>query len=182
VVKKSATGSTAKSVAAARLLDSMVQRRVRLIEASIQKSKTPMSARISRPSALLLFLSTLRRRFIAAMRFRLESSPPSACSGTWAVTLNVIGTMLALTLSVGIVKSTMRSCAEQPSMFHRGKNENQLAGRGRRNAGEIGLAVRRRRMSLERFFRAGRFMGGIVGRFMKSLGGSMAFAMSSLAW
>jgi HAE1 family hydrophobic/amphiphilic exporter-1 len=85
-------------------------------------------------------------------------------------------TMLALTLSVGIVIDDAIVVLENIYRFIEEKHEDpyQAAINGTR---EIGLAVLATTLSLVAIFVPVGFMGGIVGRFMKSFGLTMAFAI-----
>src|SRR5450432_1415626 len=90
-------------------------------------------------------------------------------------TLNMM-TMLALTLSVGIVIDDAIVVLENIYRFIEEKHDDQFkaAVEGTR---EIGLAVLATTLSLVAIFVPVGFMGGIVGRFMKSFGLTMAFAI-----
>ena len=90
-------------------------------------------------------------------------------------TLNML-TMLALTLSVGIVIDDAIVVLENIYRFIEEKNMHpfEAAIEGTK---EIGLAVLATTLSLVAIFVPVGFMGGIVGRFMKSFGLTMAFAI-----
>jgi hydrophobic/amphiphilic exporter-1 (mainly G- bacteria), HAE1 family len=90
-------------------------------------------------------------------------------------TLNSM-TMLALTLAVGIVIDDAIVVLENIYRFieEKGMPPMQAAVEATR---EIGLAVMATTLSLVAIFVPVAFMGGIVGRFMKSFGLTMAFAM-----
>src|SRR6185436_17048363 len=90
-------------------------------------------------------------------------------------TLNSL-TMLALTLSVGIVIDDAIVVLENIYRFIEEKHENQFQA-AVDATGEIGLAVLATTLSLVAIFVPVGFMGGIVGRFMKSFGLTMAFAI-----
>src|SRR5207247_3743606 len=84
--------------------------------------------------------------------------------------------MLALTLSVGIVIDDASVVLENIYRFIEEKHENQFEAAVEATQ-EIGLAVLATTLSLVAIFVPVAFMGGIVGRFMKSFGLTMAFAI-----
>src|SRR5450432_3181619 len=90
-------------------------------------------------------------------------------------TLNMM-TMLALTLSVGIVIDDAIVVLENIYRFIEEKHDDQFKAAVDATA-EIGLAVLATTLSLVAIFVPVGFMGGIVGRFMKSFGLTMAFAI-----
>jgi HAE1 family hydrophobic/amphiphilic exporter-1 len=124
---------------------------------------------------VLLFLGNLRSTVIAAI------SIPTSIIATFALlwymnfTLNML-TMLALTLSVGIVIDDAIVVLENVYRFieEKGMPPIQAAIEGTR---EIGLAVLATTMSLVAIFAPVGFMSGMVGRFMRSFGLTMAFAV-----
>ena len=124
---------------------------------------------------VLLFLGNLRSTIIAAI------SIPTSIVATFALlwymnfTLNML-TMLALTLSVGIVIDDAIVVLENIYRFieEKGMPPIQAAIEGTR---EIGLAVLATTMSLVAIFAPVGFMSGMVGRFMRSFGLTMAFAV-----
>jgi HAE1 family hydrophobic/amphiphilic exporter-1 len=124
---------------------------------------------------VLLFLGNLRSTVIAAI------SIPTSIVATFALlwymnfTLNML-TMLALTLSVGIVIDDAIVVLENIYRFieEKGMSPIQAAIEGTR---EIGLAVLATTMSLVAIFAPVGFMSGMVGRFMRSFGLTMAFAV-----
>ena len=85
-------------------------------------------------------------------------------------------TMLALTLSVGIVIDDAIVVLENIYRFIEEKHEDQFKAAVEATK-EIGLAVLATTLSLVAIFVPVGFMGGIVGRFMKSFGLTMAFAI-----
>ncbi len=124
---------------------------------------------------VLLFLGNVRSTLIAAIAI------PASIVGTfglmWAqgFTLNSI-TLLALALSVGIVIDDAIVVLENIFRFIDEKGETPV------NAAihatkEIGLAVMATTMSLIAVFLPVAFMAGIVGRFLKSFGLTMSFAI-----
>src|SRR4030095_4868658 len=90
-------------------------------------------------------------------------------------TLNLM-TMLALTLSVGIVIDDAIVVLENIYRFIEEKHEDQFKAAIDATE-EIGLAVLATTLSLVAIFVPVGFMGGIVGKFMKSFGLTMAFAI-----
>jgi HAE1 family hydrophobic/amphiphilic exporter-1 len=90
-------------------------------------------------------------------------------------TLNMM-TMLALTLSVGIVIDDAIVVLENIYRYIEEKHEDKFKAAEHATA-EIGLAVLATTLSLVAIFVPVGFMGGIVGRFMKSFGLTMAFAI-----
>ena len=124
---------------------------------------------------VLLFLGNLRSTIIAAI------SIPTSIVATFALiwymgfTLNSL-TMLALTLSVGIVIDDAIVVLENIYRFieEKGMSPVQAAIEGTR---EIGLAVMATTLSLVAIFVPVGFMSGMVGRFMSSFGLTMAFAV-----
>ena len=124
---------------------------------------------------VLIFLGNLRSTIIAAI------SIPTSIIATFALvwymgfTLNML-TMLALTLAVGIVIDDAIVVLENIYRFieEKGMPPMQAAVEGTR---EIGLAVMATTLSLVAIFAPVGFMAGMVGRFMKSFGLTMAFAV-----
>jgi HAE1 family hydrophobic/amphiphilic exporter-1 len=124
---------------------------------------------------VLLFLGNLRSTLIAAI------SIPTSIVATFALvwymgfTLNML-TMLALTLSVGIVIDDAIVVLENIYRFieEKGMSPVEAAIHGTR---EIGLAVMATTLSLVAIFVPVGFMTGMVGRFLKSFGLTMAFAV-----
>jgi HAE1 family hydrophobic/amphiphilic exporter-1 len=124
---------------------------------------------------VLLFLGNLRSTIIAAI------SIPTSIVATFGLiwymgfTLNML-TMLALTLSVGIVIDDAIVVLENIYRFieEKGMPPMQAAVEATQ---EIGLAVLATTLSLVAIFVPVAFMSGMVGRFMKSFGLTMAFAI-----
>jgi HAE1 family hydrophobic/amphiphilic exporter-1 len=124
---------------------------------------------------VLLFLGNLRSTVIAAI------SIPTSIIATFALvwymgfTLNML-TMLALTLAVGIVIDDAIVVLENIYRFieEKGMPPMRAAVEGTR---EIGLAVMATTLSLVAIFAPVGFMSGMVGRFMRSFGLTMAFAV-----
>ncbi len=125
---------------------------------------------------VLLFLGNFRSTVIAAI------SIPTSIIATFALiwymgfTLNML-TMLALTLAVGIVIDDAIVVLENIYRFieEKGMSPMQAAVEGTK---EIGLAVMATTMSLIAIFAPVGFMSGMVGRFLKSFGLTMAFAVA----
>src|SRR6188508_2907348 len=124
---------------------------------------------------VLLFLGNFRSTVIAAV------SIPTSIVATFALvwymgfTLNML-TMLALTLSVGIVIDDAIVVLENIFRFieEQGMPPMQAAVEATQ---EIGLAVMATTLSLVAIFAPVGFMSGMVGRFMASFGLTMAFAV-----
>jgi HAE1 family hydrophobic/amphiphilic exporter-1 len=122
-----------------------------------------------------LFLGNVRSTIIAAI------SIPTSIIATFALiwymgfTLNML-TMLALTLSVGIVIDDAIVVLENIFRFieEKGMPPRQAAIEATR---EIGLAVLATTFSLVAIFAPVGFMSGMVGRFMASFGLTMSFAV-----
>jgi HAE1 family hydrophobic/amphiphilic exporter-1 len=124
---------------------------------------------------VLLFLMNLRSTIIAAIA--IPTSIVATFGLVWYMdfSLNML-TMLALTLSVGIVIDDAIVVLENIYRFIEEKHQDpfEAAIEGTK---EIGLAVLATTLSLVAIFVPVGFMGGIVGRFMKSFGLTMAFAI-----
>jgi len=124
---------------------------------------------------VLLFLGNLRSTIIAAIAIPTSIIATFGLIWYMGFTLNML-TMLALTLSVGIVIDDAIVVLENIYRFieEKGMSPMEAAIEGTR---EIGLAVLATTLSLVAIFVPVGFMGGIVGRFMKSFGLTMAFAI-----
>src|SRR5215204_1044389 len=124
---------------------------------------------------VLLFLGNLRSTVIAAISIPTSNVATFALLWYMNFTLNML-TMLALTLSVGIVIDDAIVVLENIYRFieEKGMSPIQAAIEGTR---EIGLAVLATTMSLVAIFAPVGFMSGMVGRFMTSFGLTMAFAI-----
>src|SRR5580765_2379392 len=124
---------------------------------------------------VLVFLWNWRSTLIAAIAI------PTSIIATFGLiwyedfTLNSM-TMLALTLAVGIVIDDAIVVLENIYRFveEKGMNPYEAAVEATK---EIGLAVLATTLSLVAIFVPVGFMGGIVGRFMKSFGLTMSFAI-----
>src|SRR5688572_4852136 len=122
-----------------------------------------------------LFLGNFRSTMIAAIS--IPTSIVATFSLVWYMgfTLNML-TMLALTLSVGIVIDDAIVVLENIFRFieEKGMPPMQAAVEATK---EIGLAVMATTLSLVAIFAPVGFMSGMVGRFMQSFGLTMAFAV-----
>jgi HAE1 family hydrophobic/amphiphilic exporter-1 len=124
---------------------------------------------------VLLFLTNIRSTVISAIAIPTSIIATFGLIWYMGFTLNLM-TMLALTLSVGIVIDDAIVVLENIYRFIEEKHEDQF--RAAIDATqEIGLAVLATTLSLVAIFVPVGFMGGIVGRFMKSFGLTMAFAI-----
>ncbi|MFO0645941.1 MAG: efflux RND transporter permease subunit [Polyangiales bacterium] len=124
---------------------------------------------------VLLFLWNGRSTLIAALAIPTSIVATFALIKAMGLTLNII-TLLALTLAVGIVIDDAIVVLENIFRFidEKGMAPRRAAILATR---EIGLAVLATTMSLIAVFLPVAFMGGIVGRFMKSFGFTMSFAI-----
>jgi len=124
---------------------------------------------------VLLFLTNWRSTLISAIA--IPTSIVATFGLIWYMdfTLNSL-TMLALTLSVGIVIDDAIVVLENIFRFIEEKHESPREAAVHATK-EIGLAVLATTLSLVAIFVPVGFMGGIVGRFMKSFGLTMAFAI-----
>jgi HAE1 family hydrophobic/amphiphilic exporter-1 len=154
----------------------IVRNQAEFIEASISSLEEHLVVGSLLASlVVLLFLGNLRSTVIAAV------SIPTSIIATFGLvwymgfTLNML-TMLALTLSVGIVIDDAIVVLENIYRFieEKGMPPMQAAVEGTR---EIGLAVMATTLSLVAIFVPVAFMSGMVGRFMQSFGLTMAFAV-----
>src|SRR3954462_6733650 len=124
---------------------------------------------------VLLFLTNLRSTIIAAIAIPTSIIATFGLVWYMGFTLNMM-TMLALTLSVGIVIDDAIVVLKNIYRFIEEKHEDQFRAAVDATQ-EIGLAVLATTLSLVAIFVPVGFMGGIVGRFMKSFGLTMAFAI-----
>jgi HAE1 family hydrophobic/amphiphilic exporter-1 len=125
---------------------------------------------------VLLFLWNGRSTLIAALAIPTSIVSTFGLIKAMGLTLNVI-TLLALTLAVGIVIDDAIVVLENIFRFidEKGMNPRKAAILATR---EIGLAVLATTLSLIAVFLPVAFMGGIVGRFMRSFGFTMSFAIA----
>jgi len=124
---------------------------------------------------VLLFLWNLRSTIISAIAIPTSIIATFGLVWYMGFTLNLM-TMLALTLSVGIVIDDAIVVLENIYRFIEEKHDDQFHAAVEATQ-EIGLAVLATTLSLVAIFVPVGFMGGIVGRFMKSFGLTMAFAI-----
>jgi HAE1 family hydrophobic/amphiphilic exporter-1 len=124
---------------------------------------------------VLLFLNNLRSTIIAAIAIPTSIIATFGLIWYMGFTLNLM-TMLALTLSVGIVIDDAIVVLENIYRFIEEKHDDQFHAAVEATE-EIGLAVLATTLSLVAIFVPVAFMGGIVGMFMKSFGLTMAFAI-----
>jgi len=124
---------------------------------------------------VLLFLTNLRSTMISAIAIPTSIIATFGLIWFMGFTLNSM-TMLALTLSVGIVIDDAIVVLENIYRFIEEKHDDQMHAAVDATQ-EIGLAVLATTLSLVAIFVPVGFMGGIVGRFMKSFGLTMAFAI-----
>ena len=146
------------------------------IEASIHTVKEHLIlGSILAALVVAFFLWNLRSTLIAAIA--IPTSIVSTFGLIWyeGFTLNSM-TMLALTLSVGIVIDDAIVVIENIYRFIEEKGQAPMKAAVEATR-EIGLAVLATTLSLVAIFLPMGFMGGIVGRFMQSFGLTMAFAV-----
>ncbi len=124
---------------------------------------------------VMVFLTNLRSTIISAIAIPTSIVATFGLIWYMGFTLNMM-TMLALTLSVGIVIDDAIVVLENIYRFIEEKHDNQYQA-AIDGTKEIGLAVLATTLSLVAIFVPVGFMGGIVGRFMKSFGLTMAFAI-----
>jgi HAE1 family hydrophobic/amphiphilic exporter-1 len=124
---------------------------------------------------VLLFLTNLRSTLISAVAIPTSIIASFTLMRVMGFTLNNM-TLLGITLAVGIVIDDAIVVLENIYRFieEKGEDRFQAAIDGTK---EIGLAVLATTLSLATIFVPVAFMGGIVGRFMKSFGLTMAFAI-----
>jgi HAE1 family hydrophobic/amphiphilic exporter-1 len=125
---------------------------------------------------VLLFLRDVRATIIAAIAIPTSLISTFTFLNAFGLTLNIV-TLLALALVVGIVIDDAIVVLENIYRFIREKKMPpfQAAIEATR---EVGGAVTSTTMSLIAVFLPLAFMGGIVGRFMRSFGYTMAFAIA----
>jgi hydrophobic/amphiphilic exporter-1 (mainly G- bacteria), HAE1 family len=128
-------------------------------------------------AALVVFVFLMNVRSTVISAIAIPTSIIATFGLVWYMgfTLNLM-TMLALTLSVGIVIDDAIVVLENIYRFIEEKHEDQFKAAIDATE-EIGLAVLATTLSLVAIFVPVGFMGGIVGRFMKSFGLTMAFAI-----
>jgi len=124
---------------------------------------------------VFVFLMNVRSTLISAIAIPTSIIATFGLIWYMGFTLNLM-TMLALTLSVGIVIDDAIVVLENIYRFIEEKHDDQFHAAVDATR-EIGLAVLATTLSLVAIFVPVGFMGGIVGRFMKSFGLTMAFAI-----
>jgi len=125
---------------------------------------------------VLLFLWDARSMVISALAIPTSLITTFALLSMMGLTLNIV-TLLALALVVGIVIDDAIVVRENiyKFMHEKGLPPAQAAIEGVR---QVGTAVTATTFSLIAVFLPLAFMGGIVGRFMRSFGWTMAFAIA----
>ena len=124
---------------------------------------------------VFLFLGNVRSTVIAAVAIPTSIIATFALIWYMGFTLNML-TMLALTLSVGIVIDDAIVVLENIYRFIEEKGMPPMRAAVEATQ-EIGLAVMATTLSLVAIFAPVGFMSGMVGRFMASFGLTMAFAV-----
>jgi HAE1 family hydrophobic/amphiphilic exporter-1 len=124
---------------------------------------------------VLIFLGNVRSTIIAAVAIPVSIVGTFALMWAEGFTLNII-TLLALALAVGIVIDDAIVVLENIFRFVHEKGYKPFPAAVAATK-EIGLAVLATTLSLLAVFLPIAFMGGIVGRFLKSFGLTMAFAI-----
>ena len=124
---------------------------------------------------VLLFLGNVRSTLIAALAIPISIIGTFALMWAMGFTLNII-TLLALALAVGIVIDDAIVVLENIVRFIEEKKQKPFVAAALATR-DIGLAVLATTLSLMAVFLPVAFMSGIVGRFLKSFGLTMAFAI-----
>jgi HAE1 family hydrophobic/amphiphilic exporter-1 len=154
----------------------IVRDEARYIEASIGAVQEHLVVgSILAAIVVFLFLGNLRSTVIAAVAIPTSIVATFALIWYMGFTLNML-TMLALTLSVGIVIDDAIVVLENIFRFIEEKGMAPMEAAVEATK-EIGLAVMATTFSLVAIFAPVGFMSGMVGRFMQSFGLTMAFAV-----
>jgi hydrophobe/amphiphile efflux-1 (HAE1) family protein len=124
---------------------------------------------------VLIFLGNARSTLIAALAIPVSIIGTFALMWAMGFTLNII-TLLALALAVGIVIDDAIVVLENIVRFIEEKKQKPFVAAALATR-DIGLAVLATTLSLMAVFLPVAFMGGIIGRFLKSFGLTMAFAI-----
>src|ERR1700677_4408230 len=124
---------------------------------------------------VLIFLGNARSTIIAALAIPVSIIGTFALMWAMGFTLNII-TLLALALAVGIVIDDAIVVLENIVRFIDVKRKKPFIA-AELATKDIGLAVLATTLSLMAVFLPVAFMSGIVGRFLKSFGLTMAFAI-----
>jgi hydrophobe/amphiphile efflux-1 (HAE1) family protein len=127
-------------------------------------------------AVVLVFLGNARSTFIAALAIPVSIIGTFALMWVMGFTLNII-TLLALALAVGIVIDDAIVVLENITRFVQEKGMKPFPAAVMATR-EIGLAVLATTLSLLAVFLPIAFMSGIVGRFLKSFGVTMAFSIA----
>jgi len=125
---------------------------------------------------VLVFLGNVRSTFIAALAIPVSIIGTFALMWVMGFTLNLI-TLLALALAVGIVIDDAIVVLENIVRFVEEKRKKPFVAAVLATR-DIGLAVLATTLSLMAVFLPVAFMSGIIGRFLKSFGLTMAFAIA----
>jgi HAE1 family hydrophobic/amphiphilic exporter-1 len=125
---------------------------------------------------VLVFLGNVRSTFIAAIAIPVSIIGTFALMWIMGFTLNLI-TLLALALAVGIVIDDAIVVLENIVRFVEEKRKKPFVAAVLATR-DIGLAVLATTLSLMAVFLPVAFMSGIIGRFLKSFGLTMAFAIA----
>ena len=128
---------------------------------------------------VLLFLGSLRSTIIAAIAIPISIIGTFVCMWWMGFTLNTI-TLLALALAVGIVIDDAIVVLENIFRFIDEKKVRPMPAAIHATK-EIGLPVLATTLSLMAVFLPVAFMSAIPGRFLRSFGLTMAFAIADLA-
>jgi hydrophobe/amphiphile efflux-1 (HAE1) family protein len=124
---------------------------------------------------VLLFLGSVRSTLIAAVAIPISIIGTFALMWMMGFTLNIL-TLLALALAVGIVIDDAIVVLENIFRFIHDKKEKPFPAAVHATK-DIGLAVLATTLSLMAVFLPVAFMSGIIGRFLRSFGLTMAFAI-----
>ncbi len=124
---------------------------------------------------VLIFLGNVRSTFISALAIPISIIGTFAAMWIAGFTLNII-TLLALALAVGIVIDDAIVVLENIVRFVQEKRQKPFVAAVLATK-EIGLAVLATTLSLMAVFLPVAFMNGIIGRFLKSFGVTMAFSI-----
>ncbi len=124
---------------------------------------------------VLVFLGNWRSTIIAALAIPVSIVGTFALMWAMGFTLNLI-TLLALALAVGIVIDDAIVVLENVVRFIEVKRQKPFVAAALATR-DIGLAVLATTLSLMAVFLPVAFMSGIIGRFLKSFGLTMAFAI-----
>ncbi|MDG3005716.1 efflux RND transporter permease subunit [Paludisphaera mucosa] len=149
----------------------------RFIEKSIEEVKFHlMLAAVLVSLTILLFIRDWRTTLIATLAIPTSIIPTFMFMRYMGFTLNNI-TMLALILAIGIVIDD--AVVVHENIFrHMEEDGLDAMTASRKGTREIALAVMATSLSLIVIFLPIAFMGGIVGRFFSSFGGTVAFAVA----